>query len=91
MIYYNIEFGYDGINLKIFFDKDDEKLNDLYKKLFPNKKTRARSNKVFGANEDWNEYVYDIGLDSLETKIAEDLDLLFSKLNEYEQLIKKYI
>jgi len=89
---FNITFGYDGIFMKIFIDKDDEKFGELYNNLFPNKRKRSHSNVLKNIKKiDWHEYIYNIGIENLEDKISQDLDAIIEKLNETNKTMKLYL
>ena len=89
-IYYNIFFGHEGIFLNIFIDPDDSSFDILYKKLFPNKKKRANSNRLLNIrNSNWDEYVQDISIENLKEEISEDLDKIFTEIKRCDNILKK--
>ena len=89
-VYYNIFFGHEGIFLNIFIDPDDSSFDILYKKLFPNKKKRANSNRILNIrNSNWDEYVQDISIENLKEEISEDLDKIFTEIKRCDNILKK--
>jgi len=89
-LYFFLSFGYDGIFIKIYINTDNEKFDNLYHSLFPKKNKRTYSNMLMSVrNNDWYEYVYDIGIENLEEEISGDLEKIFAEIYRCDDIIKK--
>lgn len=91
-IFYNISFGYDGIFFNIFIKHDDNSFDNLYKKLFPDKKKRTESNRLLNIrSNNWDRYIEDIGIENLEEEVSEDIENIFAELERCDKIIEKWI
>ena len=90
-IFYNFIFNNNGVSLKIYIEKEEEKFDNLYKDLFPSNTKRYHGSQLESVkNENWHDYINNIGLKNLEEDIDKDLTTIFDKIKWCDKILTKH-